>query len=185
MTEITDGSITIDGLDISTVPRHYIRARLNAIGEDPFFMTGSLRLNLDPYDNTTDEQMRSALEKVGLWSAIEAKGGLDAEFASELLSHGQMQIFCLARALLRPGKIVVMDEISSAVDREADALMQEVIRKEFKDKTVITVAHRVDTVIDYDKVAVLGEGKLVEYGSPDQLMVIEGGIFRGLVERGL
>ncbi|KAF2001413.1 multidrug resistance-like protein [Amniculicola lignicola CBS 123094] len=184
MIEITSGRIIIDGIDISTISRQTLRSRLNAIGEDMFFLSGSIRLNLDPHIQATDNQLRSVLEKVALWDVIESAGGLDTEFSDELLSHGQRQVFCLARALLRPGNIVVMDEVTSSLDRETDALMQRVIREEFKGKTVLTIAHRVDTVLDYDGIVVLGDGKVVEVGAPSELVTREGGVFRGMVETG-
>ncbi|KAF2012008.1 multidrug resistance-like protein [Aaosphaeria arxii CBS 175.79] len=184
MIEITSGAITIDGLDVSTIQRQQIRSRLNAIGEDPYFITGSIRLNLDLYGQASDDQLRAVLEKVRLWPVIEAKGGLDSEYEADMFSHGQVQIFALARALLRPGRIVVMDEVTSAVDRETDALMQSLIRDEFKDRTLITIAHRVDTIRDYDCVVVLGEGKVVECGRPEALIATEGSVFGDMVRKG-
>jgi ABC-type multidrug transport system fused ATPase/permease subunit len=120
-----------------------------------------------------------------LADAIEAKGGLDAEMKDDMFSHGQVQIFCLARALLRDSKIVVLDEVSSAVDRETDGLMQRVVREEFEGKTVVAIAHRMETVLDYDQVVVLGDGRVLEVGRPADLRERVGSVFRGLVERGL
>ncbi|KAF2734747.1 putative multidrug resistance protein [Polyplosphaeria fusca] len=184
MVEISSGTITIDGIDITTIPHHHVRSRLNAVGEDAYFLDGSIRLNLDPYDNATDEQMETVLRNVKLWDTVQSKGGLDADFTEEMLSHGQKQVFCIARALLRPGNVVVMDEVTSAMDRETDALVQKLIRNEFREKTVITIAHRVDTVMDYDNVAVLAEGKVLEYGKPGELMEREGSVFADMVRRG-
>ncbi|KAF2659533.1 P-loop containing nucleoside triphosphate hydrolase protein [Lophiostoma macrostomum CBS 122681] len=185
MIEISSGSISIDGLDISTLPRQAIRSRLNTIGDDKVFLTGSIRFNLDPYEAATDAQILSVLRKLNLADAIEAKGGLDAELKDDMFSHGQVQIFCLARALLRDLKIVVLDEVSSAVDRETDALMQRVVREEFEGKTVVCIAHRMETVLDYDVVVVLGDGKVVEMGTPGELRGRDGSVFKGMVERGL
>ncbi|KAF2478209.1 multidrug resistance-like protein [Lindgomyces ingoldianus] len=183
MVETSSGCITIDGIDLSTMPREYIRTRLNVIGEDPYFLTGSIRLNLDPYASSTDIQLRTVLEKVQLWAVVESKGGLDAEFSDDTLSHGQKQLFCLARALLRPGKVVVLDEVTSSVDYETDKMMQRVMREEFECKTVIAIAHRVETVTDFDWVVVLREGRVVEEGSPEELLKRQGGVFRDMVQR--
>jgi ATP-binding cassette, subfamily C (CFTR/MRP), member 1 len=113
MIELRQGTITIDGIDTSTLPREIIRQRLNAVPQDPYFLFGTVRLNLDPYERQPDSALITALTKIGLWDIIEAKGGLSIEMKSDLLSHGQRQLFCLARAILRPGKIVVLDEVTS------------------------------------------------------------------------
>ena len=113
MIELSSGTITIDGLDITTMPRHYIRSRLNAISQEPFFLTGTVRLNLDPYESSSDEAMIDVLKRVQLWATIEARGGLNSLLGEDMLSHGQRQLFCLARAILRPGKIVILDEATS------------------------------------------------------------------------
>lgn len=183
--DATGGRILIDNLGLSQVPRERVRSRLNAISEDQLFLYGSIRLNLDPYQSSTDAQLRAALEKVHLWDTVHAKGGLDADWNDDMLSHGQKQIFCLARALLHPSQIVVLDEISSAVDRETDGLIQKVVREELEGKTVICIAHRVSTVMDFDQVVVLGDGKIVEHGNPQELMKVASGKFRGLAENGL
>lgn len=114
--ELTSGKILVDGLDLATVNQETVRSRLNGLGQDPYFLTGSVRLNLDPYqdlDNLDDERLIRVLKVVRLWSVIEENGGLDAELKKESLSQGQRQLFCLARAFLRPGKVVVLDEITS------------------------------------------------------------------------
>lgn len=104
---------------------------------------------------------------------MEGKGGLDAELDLDFFSHGQRQLFCLARAILRKSKVVVLDEVTSSVDHETDALMQRVIREEFGDCTIIAVAHRLDTLLDFDKIALLSKGELIEFDSPRALLARE------------
>lgn len=165
-----DSSITVDGVDISTIPRQVVRERLNAIPQEPFFITGNARMNADPYGIHTDAAIIEAINKVHLWELVKQKGGLDAELDAEFFSHGQRQLFCLARAILRKSKLVILDEATSSVDRKSDELMQEVIRKEFNDCTIIAVAHRLDTIMDFDRIALLGGGGLVEFDTPQALL---------------
>jgi ATP-binding cassette, subfamily C (CFTR/MRP), member 1 len=141
-----------------------------AIPQDPFVLSDSVRVNADPTGEASDNAIISALEKVQLWDNIQIRGGLDAQMKSQPLSQGQQQLFCLARAMLRKSKILLLDEATSNVDGETDALMQLIIRKEFAQHTIITVAHRLNTISDSDMVAVLHEGKLVEFGPPGELL---------------
>ncbi|RDW71555.1 hypothetical protein BP6252_08118 [Coleophoma cylindrospora] len=180
MLELSSGSMTIDGIDLSTISRNDIRFRLNAIPQEPYFIAGSVRLNLDPYETHDDAALVAALHKVQLWDAVAQD--LDHELDPESLSHGQRQLFCLARAILRPGKIVVLDEATSSVDRRTDELMQRIIREEFGDRTIIAVAHRLDTILDFDRVAVLDRGKLKECDAPATLLAREGSAFAALYE---
>ncbi|TGO08777.1 hypothetical protein BTUL_0192g00110 [Botrytis tulipae] len=182
MLELHPGSsILIDGIDISTIPRQTVRARLNAVPQDPFFLRSTIRTNADPYNVHTDLQIISALEKVHLWSLISSKGGLDAQLDTEFFSHGQRQLFCLARAILRGGKIIVLDEATSSVDSETDKLMQRVIREVFGGCTILAVAHRLDTIADFDRIVLLGKGEVVESGRFGELMEREGA-FRELYD---
>jgi ABC-type multidrug transport system fused ATPase/permease subunit len=171
MLEITDeSSITIDGVDITSLPRQFVRERLNAIPQEPIFITGNVRLNADPFGQHTDMAIIRAIEKVKLWELIQQKGGLDAELDTEFFSHGQRQLFCLARAILRKSKVVILDEATSSVDANSDELMQQVIRKEFNDCTIIAVAHRLNTIMDFDRIALLSGGKLLEFDTPQALL---------------
>jgi ATP-binding cassette subfamily C (CFTR/MRP) protein 1 len=168
--ELDSGTIVIDGVDLRTVPREVIRTRMIAIPQDPFVLSDSVRVNAEPTGNASDDAIISALEKVQLWESIRIRGGLDAQMKSQPLSQGQLQLFCLARAMLRKSRILLLDEATSNVDSETDTLMQLIIRKEFAQHTIITVAHRLNTISDSDMVAVLHEGKLVEFGPPGELL---------------
>ncbi|KAJ4024229.1 hypothetical protein NW766_000461 [Fusarium irregulare] len=185
MAEIVNGQITLDGEDISVIPRYLIRQRLSCLTQDPFVFGDSIRANLDPCNESSDEEIRSALERVGIWSVIRAKvddekDPIDEKMDENFLSHGQRQLFCLARALLKKSSLLILDEPTSSVDTQTDARMQEVIRTEFSHCTIIMIAHRIDTLLDFDKVAVLDRGSLVEFGAPDELLRDEGGAFTRL-----
>lgn len=172
MLEISaSSSIIVDGIDITTIPRQVVRWTLNAIPQDPFFMKGSIRFNASSGSaHHIDADIILALQKVHLWEIVEAKGGLDADLHAEFFSHGQRQLFCLARGILRKSKIVVLDEISSSVDITSDELMQRIVREEFADATIIAVAHRLDTILDFDRIALLKNGELVEMDTPSALL---------------
>lgn len=111
--EPSSGSIFIDGMDISRASRAHVRSRINTIPQQPFFLHGSIRLNANPEGTATDDTIIESLRVVNLWSHIESKGGLDADWSDELLSHGQQQLFCLARAICKPGNLLIMDEATS------------------------------------------------------------------------
>ncbi len=158
-----------------------MRSRLNAIPQEPFFIRGSIRYNADPFRTQSDESIIKALSSVHLWDLIQSKGGLDTKLDIEFFSHGQRQLFCLARAILKKGKIVVLDEATSSVDKENEELMQRVIREEFKGCTVLAVAHRLEGILDFDRIALLGEGELREFESPGSLLARKSE-FRALYE---
>ena len=182
MIEISSGTISIDSLDLSLIPRDIVRSSLNIIPQDPFFLYGTIRLNLDPSCSISTPLIEIALKRVALYDLVISKGGLDVHMDKEFLSHGQRQLFCLARALLRPGKILALDEVTSSVDLDTDGLMQRIIREEFKDHTIIAIAHRLETIRDFDRVIVIHEGRIVECDAPKTLLGREGSAFRELFE---
>ncbi|KAK3802039.1 hypothetical protein RRG08_064632 [Elysia crispata] len=183
--EAAAGSILIDNVDISTIGLHDLRAGLTILPQDPVLFSGTVRFNLDPFDCHSDAAIWEALDHAHLGTfARELPGQLEyvCEEGGQNLSVGQRQLMCLARSLLRKTRILVLDEATAAVDLETDALLQDTIREAFRDCTVLTVAHRLNTVIDYDKILVLGNGKILEYGSPSELLRDTSGTFYSMAK---
>lgn len=205
--EARSGTIHIDGLDISTIKLHDLRSRLAIIPQDPVLFSGTVRTNLDPFEKHTDAELRDCLERVHL---IRSTGGTatpvpsaaaavdapasNANIFNDLtspisegglnLSQGQRQLLCLARAIVARPRVMVLDEATSAVDMSTDALIQRSIREEFTDSTLLVIAHRLSTIADFDRILVLSDGKVAEYGSPRELWDKDGGkgVFRGMCE---
>ena len=187
--EIEDGGeILIDGIDIRSIGLHTLRRSLAIIPQDPTLFSGTLMYNLDATGTATHEDAWIALEAASadLANDFKTSGGLDTiiEEGGKNYSAGQRQLICLARALLRRSKLLVLDEATSSVDPNTDAQVQATIRREFVNKgvSVITVAHRLDTVMGSDKIAVLGDGKLLEYGKPEDLLKDIDGHLKRLVD---
>ncbi|OWZ06925.1 Multidrug resistance protein ABC transporter [Phytophthora megakarya] len=208
----TSGCVLIDGVDISTItvhqlrtkltiiPQdpmlfsgsvtvHQLRTKLTIIPQDPMLFSGSLRMNLDPFAEKSDSELYEVLRKVHLSDTVSSWGkGLDYEVAEkgENLSVGQRQLLCIARALIRDSKVIVMDEATANVDQESDKLIQQTMKESFGggESTVLCIAHRIETIMDSDKILVLDAGKVVEYDSPSALLERKSGIFKALVESG-
>ncbi|KAF9435257.1 hypothetical protein BGZ76_006612 [Entomortierella beljakovae] len=179
------GSIEIDGVDISTLGLETLRQHLAIIPQDPIIFSGTVRENLDPFNQASDTEIWEALERAHLKEHIASLGdGLLFEVAQngENFSIGQRSLICLARALLRKTKILVLDEATSAVDVETDELIQKTIRKEFKDRTILTIAHRIKTIMDSDKILVLEKGQVQEFDTPTSLLNGRG-LFYSLAEQ--
>jgi len=167
------GEVSIDGKDILRLGLEDLRSRISIIPQDPVLFTGTVRFNLDPFEEHGDDAVWHALDRAHLAPHIRTLPlGLDAEVeeAGRNFSMGERQLLCLARALLRHSRILLLDEATSAVDQYTDGLVQDTIRAEFKNCTVLTIAHRLDTIIDYDRVLVLSQGELIEDGSPQDLL---------------
>ncbi|KAI9090999.1 P-loop containing nucleoside triphosphate hydrolase protein [Phlyctochytrium arcticum] len=184
--ELDSGSITIDGIDIAKVGLSTLRSSLQIIPQDPVLFTGTIRSNLTMgTTDLSDTQLWDVLELLNLKPYIVAlPQKLDSPVTEngENLSVGQRQLLCLARAVLVKPKILVMDEATASVDSEADSVIQRSIQTEFSGTTVLSIAHRINTIIEFDRVVVLDKGRVVESGSPVELLAIEGGWFRDLAE---
>ncbi|WEW59244.1 hypothetical protein PRK78_004713 [Emydomyces testavorans] len=238
--EAREGTILIDGIDVSKIKLQDLRSRLAIIPQDPVLFSGTIRSNLDPFEEHSDAELQDALERVHLVSSMSEQGSrpnssslsapltsgasgrttptltsssngstttstttiatsapatsrninIFASLSSSIsegglnLSQGQRQLLCLARAIVSRPKIMVLDEATSAVDMATDALIQRSIRSEFgrNSTTLLVIAHRLSTIADFDKILVMDAGKAVEFGAPRELMGIEGGVFRSLVE---
>jgi ABC-type multidrug transport system fused ATPase/permease subunit len=180
--EAREGAIWIDGIDISTIKLRHLRSRLAMIPQNPILFKGTVRSNLDPFSQHSDESLIQALKRV-FWDSPEALDTPVSDGGSNL-SCGQRQLLCLGRAVLSRPALLVMDEATSAVDRATDELIQRSIRSEIGGRvpTLLVIAHRIQTVVDFDRVLVLDEGRVVEYGSPRELMQLGKGFFRQLVD---
>ncbi|KAJ6022230.1 hypothetical protein N7540_007734 [Penicillium herquei] len=175
LNELVSGQILIDGHDISLLSRSSIRDQISCLSQEPFIFHGTVRENLDPRGKFSSAQIVDALQSVGIWSILaithsHTEEVLDAMLDESILSQGQKQLLCLARALLKRSKILILDEPTSSLDPETDAKVQTVIREVFSGCTVIMVAHRIHTLLDFDQVAVLDSGQIVEVGNPHDLL---------------
>ena len=183
--ESAGGSITIDGENIALMGLQRLRSRLTIIPQDPVLFTGSLRMNLDPFEEYSDRDIWKSLEQAHLKSYVSnLPNGLKHEVTEggDNLSVGQRQLVCLARALLRKTKVLVLDEATAAVDLETDDLIQDTIRKEFADCTVLTIAHRLNTIMDSSRIMVLDAGRVVEFDTPENLLRKTDSIFYGMAK---
>ncbi|KAB0802273.1 hypothetical protein PPYR_04459 [Photinus pyralis] len=182
----TEGLIVIDGIDIKTIGLHDLRSKISIIPQEPVLFSGTMRKNLDPFDEYTDEVLWKALEEVELKEAVnDLVAGLNSIMSEggSNFSVGQRQLVCLARAIIRNNKILVLDEATANVDPQTDALIQHTIRKKFANCTVLTIAHRLHTVMDSDKVMVMDAGKMIEFDHPHLLLQNEHGALFGMVEQ--
>lgn len=181
------GQILIDGIDTKTLGLHELRNKISIIPQDPVLFSGTVRRNLDPFNEYQDVQLWKCLKDANLNAAIKAMDGqlegLITEGGSNL-SVGQRQLLCLARALLKNNKILVLDEATANVDHETDELIQTTIKSQFQHCTVLTVAHRLNTIIDMDKVIVLDAGQVIEFDAPYQLLIKQPiGLFNNMVKQ--
>jgi ATP-binding cassette subfamily C (CFTR/MRP) protein 1 len=176
-------SILIDGIDLTTLPRSSLRERLTAIPQETLIIPGSIRANMDPLQEKNADDINSALQKVGLASLVADRGGIETNVADIGLSQGELQLFAIARALLCPSKILVVDEMTSSMDPLSEKRILDLVRAEFEGSTVLAVAHRLATIVDFDMVVVLDAGRLVESGQPRELLRQPDGWFKRMWEK--
>ncbi|KAI9217146.1 P-loop containing nucleoside triphosphate hydrolase protein [Blastocladiella britannica] len=185
LVELAKGKIEIDGVDISKLGLHDLRSRLAIIPQDPVLFSGSVRSNLDRFNEADDQTLWDCLERAGLKDYVDAQENkLDAPIAEngENLSVGQRQLLCLARAMVRRSKVLVMDEATASVDLDTDAFIQRAIRRDFAAATVLTIAHRLNTIIDYDTIICMDAGRVKEFGAPSTLLSDPNSLLSSLVD---
>jgi ABC-type multidrug transport system fused ATPase/permease subunit len=181
--ELRAGKLLIDGVDISTVPLKKLRSSIGIIPQEPMLWAATLRFNMDPFGKFSDEELWSVLDEVGMKHSVEQLNKQLSEAVEEggaNFSAGQRQLICFTRALLRKPKILVLDEATANVDNASDALIQSMLRKTFRECTVLTIAHRINTIYDSDRILVLDQGSRAEYDNAAKLLLIPGGIFANL-----
>jgi ABC-type multidrug transport system fused ATPase/permease subunit len=169
--EAESGKIYIDDIDISKIGLEILRQNLTIIPQEPTLIEGTLRENVDPSNNFSDEEIRNVLYDVGLDDFMEDKD-LDYQIENNgnNISIGEKQLICIARALIKKTKIILMDEATANIDYKTETFLQNSINQGLKDCTVLTIAHRIKTIINYDKILVLNNGEIVEYDSPQKLL---------------
>ncbi|KAI8342171.1 P-loop containing nucleoside triphosphate hydrolase protein [Chlamydoabsidia padenii] len=189
--EATSGTIAIDGVDISTLGLETLRSRLTIIPQDPILFSGTLRSNLDPFDQYDDATLWAAVKRSHLVNSHSSSNGSSTDITLESVvaeggknfSAGQRQLIAMARALVKKSSLIILDEATSSVDFETDRKIQETIRSEFSDSALLCVAHRLRSICDYDRVLVLDQGEVMEYDTPYRLMMKDGGIFQQMCQR--
>lgn len=182
-----DGAVIIDQRDTSDMGLHDLRSKISIIPQEPVLFSGTMRFNLDPFDEYSDIKLWEALDEVKLKQVVcDMPNGLESKISEggSNFSVGQRQLVCLARAILRDNRVLVLDEATANVDPQTDALIQTTIRQKFKACTVLTIAHRLNTVMDSDKVLVMDAGRAVEFGSPYELLTeSKAKVFWGMVQQ--
>ncbi|KAI6912716.1 multidrug resistance-like protein [Hortaea werneckii] len=177
-----EGSLTIDGLDLASLDEESVRSRIASVPQEPLlFKDLTVRQNLRLDGTTSDAEAKAVLETVGLWDKAIQQRNLDESMSGLGLSEGQSQLFCIARALLRQGKLIVFDEATSSLDAESNQQFQRLLEDGLHDRTVIAIEHNPKNVLDYDTVIVLHEGRIVEVGSPKELAKVVDSAFRRLL----
>lgn len=180
------GTIEIDNVSTIDLQLQHLRNKISIIPQDPILFSGTLRSNLDPFEENTDEKIWQVIEEVELKRTLEFyDGGLHCKIndGGSNFSMGQRQLICLARAMLRQNKILILDEATANVDADTDNMIQNTIKTKFNDCTVLTIAHRLNTIIESDRVMVMDAGRLVEFSHPYELLKKTNGHFKKLIDQ--
>jgi len=185
--ELSEGRILLDDVDIATIPLMRLRSQLAIIPQDPVLFTGNIRFQLDPFEEYSDAAIWEVLQQVNLAEMVRGlPKGLEELVVEngENLSQGQKQLMCIARALLKQAKVLIVDEGTSAVDPHTDELIQQVLREQVarRGTTVLAIAHRLQTILDFDRILVLGQGQVLEYDAPQRLMENPQSIFAHMLQ---
>ncbi|KAH8806029.1 ABC transporter [Xylogone sp. PMI_703] len=183
MMELEEGTITINGVDMSTLAHEYVRSRLISVPQDSYTFDATIRVNIDPAKTASDEEITLVLDKVHLLHKVEENGGLDAVMSENFFSQGEAQLFVFARAMLRKSKILILDEASSSnngLNDESSKIISDLLMTWFEEWTVIAVVHKFNTIFEYDKVGVLDAGLLKEFDTPSRLLERKNSLFRAL-----
>ncbi|XP_037553547.1 multidrug resistance-associated protein 9 [Nematolebias whitei] len=184
LVEPAAGTILVDGVEIMAIGLQDLRSKLSIIPQEPVLFTGTVRYNLDPFDTYTDEEIWTVLQKTYMQDSIsKLEGKLQADVLEngENFSVGERQLMCMARALLRNSKIILLDEATASIDAETDALIQTTIKESFQDCTMLTIAHRINTVMHSDRILVMDKGKVAELDPPDVLKQRPDSLFSSLL----
>uniref|UniRef100_A0A8C1INP6 ATP-binding cassette sub-family C member 5 n=1 Tax=Cyprinus carpio TaxID=7962 RepID=A0A8C1INP6_CYPCA len=185
LVELSRGSIIIDGVNIAHIGLEDLRSKLSVIPQEPVLFIGTVRSNLDPWDQYTDAQIWEALEKTHIKDMVSRlPNSLHSEVTDngENFSVGERQLLCVARALLRHSKILLLDEATAAIDTETDRLIQDTIRSSFSGCSTLVIAHRLNTVLNCDRIMVLDQGQILEFDTPSKLLANENSRFRAMME---
>ena len=180
------GMILVDDVNTADIGTSTLRLNISIIPQDPVIFSNTVRYNLDPFGQSTDQQIWTVLEKVQMAEVIaNLPGGLKEEVAEggENFSQGQRQLLCIARSLLRQPRILVLDEATASIDNATDTAIQTMIRENFQHATVLTIAHRLGTIMDSDRVLVLDDGRIAEFDSPERLLQRPDSMFKLMVDR--
>lgn len=170
LVQVSSGIITIDDVDISTLAKDEVRSRFVVLPQESLILSVSIRDYAKLFGISDEQEIIQGLKKTGLWPTIEQGGGLDMIASSDTFSHGERQLFAMTLACLKKGKLVLMDEPTSHVDNDIQTQLRQTVFDTFPDSTVLCVTHQVATIVEFDIVLVLDDGKIVEQGDPKELL---------------